>query len=155
MKTKIFVVSILLLTLVAVPAVFATGIGVSAGLPIGTGLPGSNVLLSLKLDQLPFLMGVGFAFGQNTFAFGFTADWWILNKPLVSFLNYYLGPGLYLGYSNALAIGGRFPIGLNAFPLKNLELFLEVAPTLAVGLGDPITFPLFGAQSAFGLRFWF
>lgn len=144
-----------MLLVVSVPAVFATGLGVSAGLPIGPGLPGSNVMLSLKLDQLPFLMGIGFSIGQEVFSFGFTADWWALNKNLFSFVNYYLGPGLYVGYAGGLALGGRLPIGLNIYPVKNLELFLEIAPTLAVGIGEVITFPLFGAQGAFGLRFWF
>lgn len=155
MRTKALIIAVALLVVVAVPATFATGIGVSAGLsPLG-GLPGSNVMLSLKLDQLPFLMGVGFVIGQSTFGFGFTADWWALNQNLFSFVNYYIGPGFYLGYSNNLLVGGRLPIGLNIFPVKNLELFLEIAPTLAVRFSDPIKFPEFGLQGAFGLRFWF
>jgi hypothetical protein len=52
-------------------------------------------------------------------------------------------------------LGGRLPIGVNIYPIKNLELFLELAPTLAVGIGEEITFPVFGVQGAFGLRFWF
>lgn len=155
MKTKALVIAIVLLIAVAVPATFATGVGVSAGLqPLG-GLPGSNLMLSLKIDQIPFLMGIGFSIGQERFAFGFTADWWALNQNLFSFVNYYLGPGLYLGYANSLLVGGRLPVGLNIFPVKNLELFLEVAPTLAVGIGNTIDFPVFGIQGAFGLRFWF
>jgi hypothetical protein len=74
---------------------------------------------------------------------------------LFSFINYYLGPGFYVGYQNDLFLGGRLPIGLNVYPIKNLELFLEIAPTLAVGIGDVVTFPVFGFQSALGLRFWF
>ncbi|MBU0936722.1 MAG: hypothetical protein KKI09_12645 [Spirochaetes bacterium] len=153
MRKVIFL--LVLLVMVAVPLTFATGIGVAAGLnPIG-GLPGSNLMLSLKLAQVPFLMGVGFTLGQDVFSFGFTGDYWILNQPLVNFIHYYLGPGFYIGYQNALLVGGRFPFGLNVWPLKNLELFLEVAPTLAIRLSDPIVFPEFGLQGAFGLRFWF
>ncbi|HOX92046.1 MAG TPA: hypothetical protein PLC54_03925 [Spirochaetales bacterium] len=136
------------------PSAFATGVGVAFGLqPVG-GLPGSNVMLSLKMDNLP-LIGLGFSLGQNVVSFGFTADWWMVNENLFSFINFYLGPGFYLGYQTDLLLGGRLPIGLNIFPVKSLELFLEIAPTLAVRLSDPIVFPEFGLQGAFGLRFWF
>jgi len=151
---KKIVVFMLLIALVGVASASATGIGISAGLPIGD-LPGSDVLLSLKVDQIPFLMGVGFAIGNEKFSFGMTGDWWVLNENLFSFVSYYLGPGFYVGYQDALALGGRFPVGLNVYPIPNLELFVEIAPTLAVQLGDPIVFPVFGLQSAFGFRFWF
>lgn len=155
MNKKTIVIAIVLLVAIAVPMTFATGVGAAFGLPIGTGLPGSNVMLSLKLSNIPFLMGLGFSIGDTTSSFGFTGDWWVANQNLFSFVNYYLGPGFYIGYSNALVLGGRFPLGLNVYPIKNLELFVELAPTLAVGLGDPITFPVFGVQGAFGARFWF
>ncbi len=155
MHGKKLVLILALIVLVAVPAVFATGIGVAAGLPLGSGLPGSNVMLSVKVDSIPFLMGLGFSIGSTNSSFGLTGDWWILNSNLFSFVNYYLGPGFYLGYSQNLLVGGRFPVGLNVYPIKNLELFVEIAPTLAVQFSDPVRFPIFGFQSAFGLRFWF
>ena len=155
MNKKTIVIALVLLAAVAVPMTFATGVGAAFGLPIGSGLPGSNVMLSLKLANVPFLMGLGFSVGNTTSSFGFTGDWWVANQNLFSFVNYYLGPGFYVGYSEALVLGGRFPFGLNVFPIKNLELFVELAPTLAVGLGDPVTFPVFGVQGAFGARFWF
>lgn len=155
MRTKVLVLALLLLIAVAVPATFATGVGAAFGLPFGGGLPGSNVMLSLKLNELPFIMGLGFNLGDAASSFGFTADWWMLKDNLFSFFNIYIGPGFYLGYSTDLLLGGRLPIGLDIFPVKNFELFLELAPTLAVRLSDPIVFPEFGFQSAFGLRFWF
>ena len=155
MVGKKFVVLVLIAMLLATTAVFAEGVGIAAGIqPLG-GLPGSNVMLSLRVPQIPFLMGVGFSIGTDTFSFGLTGDWWMAKGNLFSFVNYYLGPGFYVGYANALAIGGRLPIGLNMYPIKNLELFLEVAPTLAAVLSDPVSFPEFGLQGAFGLRFWF
>ncbi|TFG81579.1 MAG: hypothetical protein E4H20_09525 [Spirochaetales bacterium] len=155
MRTKTLVIALVLLLAIAVPMTFATGIGAAFGLqPVG-GLPGSDVMLSLKVNQLPFLMGIGFNLGEQQSTFGFTGDWWIVNQNLFSFINYYLGPGFYIGYGTDLTLGGRLPIGLNVYPVKNFELFLEVAPTLAVGLGDTVTFPVFGVQGAFGLRFWF
>ena len=155
MKLKVLAIALVLLLAVAVPMTFATGVGAAFGLPFGGGLPGSNVMLSLKVSQIPFLMGLGFNVSETNFAFGLTGDWWVANANLFSFINYYLGPGFYLGYGNQLLLGGRFPVGLNVFPIKNLELFLEVAPTLAVGIGDSISFLEWGFQSAFGLRFWF
>jgi len=155
MKTKLVFVALVLIFAVAVPMTFATGVGAAFGLPFGGGLPGSNVMLSLRIDSIPFLMGLGFNLNETNPAFGLTGDWWVLNENLFSFVNYYLGPGFYIGYSNALLLGGRFPVGLNVFPLEPLELFVEVAPTVAVIIGDSITFPEWGFQSAFGLRFWF
>ncbi len=155
MKRKSVLIAVVLLVAVAVPMTFATGVGVAFGLPFGGGLPGSNVMLSLKVSEIPFLMGIGFSIGENESSFGLTGDWWVANRNLFSFVNYYLGPGFYLGYANRFLIGGRFPVGLNVYPVKNLELFLEVAPTLAVSIGDKVDFPVFGFQSAFGLRFWF
>jgi hypothetical protein len=155
MRTRVMLIALVLVVAVAVPMTFATGVGAAFALPVGDGLPGSGAMLSLKVSQIPFLMGFGFSIGQNTTSFGVTGDWWIANRNLFSFVNYYMGPGFYLGYSNALMLGGRFPLGINIFPIKPVELFLEIAPTLTIGLGDPIQFPIFGVQGAFGARFWF
>jgi hypothetical protein len=155
MRRKSLVAAIALLVFVAVPMTYATGVGAAFGLPIGSGLPGSNVMLSLRVAQIPFLMGLGFSIGESATSFGLTGDWWVAKGNLFSFFNYYMGPGFYVGYANNLFLGGRLPIGINVYPVKNLELFFEIAPTLAIGFGDVITFPVFGAQSAIGLRFWF
>lgn len=153
MKKKLILVA-LLITLVSISC-FSWGIGAAFGLDNLGGLPGSSVMMSAKFDQLPFLMGLGFASVGNTISFGFTADYWMLNQNLFSFINVYVGPGLYIGYNQSLQIGGRIPIGLNVFPVKWLEGFLEIAPTLSIRLSDPVQFPLFGFQGAIGARFWF
>lgn len=155
MRSKTLAIAAALLLLVAVPAAFATGVGIAAGIqPLG-GLPGSNIMLSLRVPQIPFLMGLGFSLGTQDFSFGLTGDWWMATGGLFSFVKYYIGPGFYAGYGNGFILGGRLPIGINAYPLKNIELFLEVAPTLAIAFADPIRFPEFGLQGAFGVRFWF
>jgi hypothetical protein len=153
MKKKVLIIALALLAVTAASS-FAIGIGGSFALP-GLGLPGTDVMLSAKLDQLPFLMGIGFTIGQNTFQLGFTADWWLFTENLVSFINLYAGPGLYVGISEAIQLGARVPIGLNAYPLDILELFLEIAPTISATFGDPISFPNFDWQGSFGFRFWF
>ncbi len=156
MKKRIATIAIALLLLtVTASGAFGLGIGLSYGIsPLG-GLPGQNLLLSVKADQLPFLLGVGARMNASTFSLGLTADWWAMNNNLVNFINYYLGLGLYAGIGQDIALGARLPIGLNAFPIEPLEIFLEVAPTLAFISPGGITFPDIGLQGAVGLRFWF
>ena len=153
---KIVLIGIVLMVAFAGTASASTfGVGAAYGLqPIG-GLPGSNVMLSVKAPRVPFLLGLGFSLGTNQFELGMTADWWLLQQNLVTFINVYAGPGLYAGIAQSLEVGGRMPIGLNAYPLDFLELFVEVAPTLTVRFSDPIVFPNFALQGAFGFRFWF
>jgi hypothetical protein len=153
MKKKVLILAFVLIAVTATSG-FAIGIGGSFALP-QLGLPGTSVMLSAKLDQIPFLMGLGFTIGQNQFELGFTADWWLFSENLVSFINLYAGPGLYLGVAQDLQLGGRIPVGLNIYPLDILELFLEIAPTISATFGDPITFPNFDFQGSFGFRFWF
>ncbi len=156
MKKKIIILAIIF-TLVISASAFSLGIGLAAGLPIGDGLPGSNLMLSAKFDQLPFLLGL--AAGFDPFYMGVTADWWAFNDNLAGPLNLYAGPGLYLGVSSAgdntnINLGVRIPIGLNIFVLDFFELFVEVAPRL----GFLPTFAIpgsLGVQAAAGFRFWF
>jgi hypothetical protein len=133
--------------------------GVQLGInPIG-GLPGSNVMFSFKVPTFPLIMGLGFAMGSNAFNFGFTGDYRAISNNIYTWksiaVNYYMGPGFYLGYSDNMLIGARFPIGIDVYPIKNLEAFLEVAPTLAVKFGNEVKFPVFGLQAELGARFWF
>lgn len=156
MNKKLILVALLLT--VALASAFTWGIGAAVGLdPVG-GLPGSNLMMTAKFDQIPFLLGLGFSIQENDFQLGVVADWWALNQNLFSFVNIYVGPGVYFGFTapSDIMLGGRVPIGLNIFPFKWMELFLEVAPTLAIFGTDPgMTFPKFGLQGAFGIRFWF
>lgn len=157
MKTvsKVIIISVLLVVIMAASA-SAWGIGVAVGIePLG-GLLDPGVMLSFMPPKVPILFGVGFIIGQSQFAMGVTADWWALNRNLVGILNIYMGPGLYFGIAGDLiSLGGRLPIGLNIFPIDFLELFIEIAPVLAVTFRDPILFPDFRLMGAFGLRFWF
>lgn len=155
MKRTLKVIIIAFVFLGLSSAVYSIGIGASFGVNSLGDNPGTSTMLSLKLDQMPFLLGIGANSGGGGFVVGATADWWFVNANLVNFINYYAGPGIYAAVgSNTLDFGGRLPLGLNAFPLDFLELFIEIAPTLGVGL-DPFVFPKFGLQSALGLRFWF
>ena len=152
---KTWIIALVLLVVLAFGASAQTlGVGGAFSIdPLGD-LP-SSAMLSLKLPSIPFLWGVGAQIGQDTFQLAFTADWWLYQTNLVSFLNLYVGPGLYLAVPQPFEIGGRVPIGLNAYPLEVLELFLEIAPTLVFFSSDGVRIPTFGLQGAFGFRFWF
>lgn len=162
MKRKVLIVLLVLAMLGAGSSVFArTGVGISAGLPIGPGLPGSNLMLSLKLDSFPLLLGIGGSFGENQIRLGITADYWIANNNLASILNWYIGIGGFFGAGIAenggdFDAGLRIPIGLNIFVLDRvLELFVEIAPAIGVRFGNTVQFPALGAQGALGFRVWF
>jgi hypothetical protein len=146
---KVLVIAIALAVVVAASS-FSLGLGLAYGLdPVG-GLP-QNVMFSAKFDQVPFLLGVGASF-QEPIRIGVTADWWMATGNLVSFINYYIGPGVYAGIGNGnFDIGLRIPVGINAYPIPELELFLEIAPAI----GFLPTFPSVGVQGAIGFRFWF
>lgn len=142
----------LLIAAVMVVVVSATGFSLGLGLafaPSFGDLPGNDVLFTAKLDQLPFLLGV--AWDLEPFRIGATADWWLATGPLAGIINYYAGPGLFLGVGADFDFGLRIPIGLNIYPIDALELFLEIAPAIEF---IP-AFPDVGVQAAFGFRFWF
>ena len=151
MKKRILI-GVVLIVVMAAP-VFSFGIGGAFSLGFAGGTVGPGAMVSLKLDEFPAVIGVGASFGGGNFQFGATADWWLWSTNLVSILDMYIGPGLFLEIgTNNFGIGVRIPIGLQAFIIDPLELFLELAPTIGFSGG---TFPAFGLQGAFGFRFWF
>lgn len=152
---KLMIIAILL-SLAAIPA-FSFGVGGAFGLDFAGGSVGPGALFSFSPDEIPAVFGVGFSFGTDSFALGVTADWWLYYTNLFSIVALYIGPGAYVDINIAngaarLGAGLRIPVGLQAWVLDPLELFLEVAPTFGLKNG---TFPAFGVQGAIGFRFWF
>lgn len=102
----------------------------------------------------------------NGIGLGLTVDWHAWNPPLGPFL-FYIGPGLggniFIGSSFAFNLGIRLPIGLQWFPAKWLEIFLEVPPSIGLQLGSgggygssgSLTIPTFGIGVSLGVRFYF
>jgi hypothetical protein len=157
MKKKVFLI-VLVLILAASTGAFAIGIGGAfSSSPIGPGAYYGGGALSLKLDGMP-LLGISGYSNSGVFALGGTADWWMVNENLSGILNYYAGIGGYahisLGSPTAFGFGARIPLGLNAYVLDPLELFLEIAPAIGVSIGTGSIFD-WGLQSAIGFRFWF
>jgi hypothetical protein len=158
MKKTLLVVLVLVLSLSATSAFAASGLGIGAefGLSVLGGLP-NQALLTLKLNNLPFVLGVGMTLVQNYFSMGLTLDWWLFQSHLIGIIDIYIGPGLYFVLPSPFEFGGRIPVGLQIWPIgKVLELFLEIAPTMAiVSDRSGITIPNLGLQAGFGFRFWF
>ena len=153
---KTVIIAAVLIVLTATSS-FAIGIGGIFGLPVGDDLAGSNVMLSLKLDDVPFLLGIGFSANGNNFQFGGLLDYHLTAGNLTGPIGYYAGLGGFLGLgTNLFQIGARVPLGLFFYPIEPLELFLELSPAIGVGLGgNGVQFPIFGLQTGFGFRFWF
>jgi hypothetical protein len=155
MKKKILVAAVVLF-FVASTSVFSLGIGAAFGLNgIGDGNVGNDLMLSAKLDQLPFMLGLSYHLG-DPFSLGVYADWHMVRQPLVNFVNIYAGPGLFFAFTDTASgedqinLGLRVPVALYIFPVDFLELFLEIAPAFSF-----IPEPKLGFQSAIGFRFWF
>jgi hypothetical protein len=159
MKKKILVLA-LLLTLFTVFSASAYTAAVGAEFSFSAlgsgGLPGSSVFLTFRLPKFPMVFGVGGYLGSGSGSYlAVMADWWFAQGNLVNFLNYYVGVGGYLDVSSTLYAGLRIPFGINAFPIKPLELFLELAPAFGVINSSSIGINWAGLQTGLGFRFWF
>ncbi len=156
MKKKVLLLALVLIVIASASS-FAIGIGGAGTYGWGSDNGVSGGFLTLKLDELP-LLGIDFSASTNYISLGATADWWMANENLAGMLNWYWGLGGYgrvtLADPVSFAIGARMPIGLNMFILDPLELFIEAAPSVGIGIGSSIGLD-WGVQGALGFRFWF
>lgn len=141
--------------LIGTASIFAFGIGVQGGGGVSGGRGIGGAALTFKLDTAPWVFAVDWDFAR----IGISADQWFLNKPFASPFNFYVGWGVYvgmgLGGGNLLAVGGRIPIGINAFFLDGmLEPYFQIVPSLGLSVFD-FHFPDWGVAGNLGLRFWF
>jgi hypothetical protein len=157
MRKTVLVVLVLILAFSALPTFAAApglGIGIEFGMDLLGGLP--QPMLTLKLNNLPFVLGVGVQIGDNAFNMGVMLDWWLFQTHLIGVLDLYIGPGLYLTLPGYVEFGGRIPIGLQIWPIgKVFELFLELAPSMYFYRPEQIQIPNLGLQAGVGFRFWF
>jgi hypothetical protein len=155
MKKKILLLALLLsLFTVFSASAYKMAIGGEFALKVGDSLP-QSALLSFRLPKFPAVLGVGVSTGDGNSSFVILADWWMSQGHLFNFLNYYVGPGLFLGISDSSSAGIRIPVGVNCYPIKPLELFIELAPAVAILVPEGVNFPDWGIQAGFGFRFWF
>jgi len=172
---KKLVMVIALATILATGSVFAVqdgfGIGVVGGFGGGWGAVGTVAgggALSLKLPGVPVYWGINLDIWDGGLWLGVSGDFIHLvdNKPVVKAigLNWFIRGGLYgkifLG-SEALALdfGARLPIGLSWQPIRLIEVFLDIAPSIGAGIffkDDGVGLGLGGGWAGeLGLRLWF
>ncbi len=145
MKKSVWIVLLLaILGLFAAPRrAEAVGIGFIVGDPTG-----------LSLSFKPVIIGINFNFLSGNYL-QFHLDYWFINRGLGSGLKWYLGLGGKLqvfsfGYGSGIGVGLRVPIGLQFFPARRVEIFLEYVPGIAIipGVG-------YDHDYGIGLRFHF
>jgi hypothetical protein len=99
------------------------------------GLEFGDPIAVLIIRPAPFDFKIGYDFQDNGWLF-LSADYRIVSGyQLIDFVHLFLGVGaytqIYFQQSDALELGLRIPVGLQAFLVDNvIELFLEVAPTV-------------------------
>ncbi|HOX47742.1 MAG TPA: hypothetical protein PLG14_01050 [Spirochaetales bacterium] len=156
MKKKVLLLA-LVVALVAGANAFAyrAAVGGEFAMKIGQGLPNS-ALLSFRLPSFPAVFGLGLTVGESTSSLALLADWWLYQGTLVDSVGLYVGPGAFLGVSaDAFTLGLRVPVGINIYPIKPLELFVEFAPAVTFIAPSGVQIPAWGVQAGFGFRFWF
>lgn len=142
-----------LLAVFAAALVFGT---INNGNAIGIGfMVGEPTGLSIRVGQFPIL-GIAWSFRNYLHIH---LDGWLYNGKLAGPLTWFIGIGGKVRLFNIdnktsegtiLGLGFRVPIGIDWFIIKPAELFLEVAPGIAI---LPATG--FDWDAALGLRFHF
>jgi len=126
------------------------------------GTVGHSGALSLHLKGVPVYWGINFGFGKIMWL-GVSGDFLHLinNQPLVKSigLSWFIRGGLYgkvwIGDDLALDAGARLPIGLSFQPIKVLEIFLDVAPSIGLGISSGGIGIGGGWAGELGIRVWF
>jgi hypothetical protein len=166
-KLAILVFILILTTGTAFAVQDGFGIGIIGGGGYGwSGAGHYGGAISLKLPKMPVYWGVKFDLGDNGFWIGVTGDFIHLidNRPLVPAvgLTWYIRAGLYgkvfIRDNNfALDAGARLPIGLSFQPIRLVEIFLDVAPSVGFGVSfNPTHLGIGGGIGGeLGIRFWF
>jgi hypothetical protein len=168
-------VLVLVLTVILAVGAFAEhpggwGIGiVGQGHLDWNGFSGSpGAALSLKVPQKPIFWGISARIKNSYFGVSATGDYYIIDKSLMPEINlgWYLGIGGYAGFYhvsgdssyNGLGVGARVPIGIYIIPVSFIEVFIDVAPSLGLGiyLGNKsgLELPAGGLGADLGIRFW-
>jgi len=183
---KKIVIVLALAAIIATGTAFAdhpNGLGIGVvGNYSGWGFGGTGGGLSLKIPGIPIYWAVSLGFGTNYLGFGVTGDSYFIDGRLTGPLHWFLGLGAYFNfysYSEKYTTieysftwmygGGRIPIGLSFQPIDLLEIFIDIAPSLGVGIysGYEIKSTYYnhkedgsvgfgwGAPLEIGIRLWF
>jgi len=133
---KILIVGLLLVLLATGTAAARNQLGIGVyGNIVGNGAgAGGGFGLTIRMATFP-VIGVEWNFLYLSSMIGASLDWWFLNLPITEAFSYYIGVGGYASITTAdpvstLNFGARLPIGLQVFPIEQLELFAEGTPML-------------------------
>jgi len=161
---KKLVMVITLAVILAVGAAYADhpdgfGIGVQfGGNSYWGGYWSSGGALTLKIPSLPIFWAVNFAMGPSYMWLNLSGDYYLIDNRLIETLHWYLGVGGYvgIGMGNPLGLdfGARLPIGLSWQPLDLLEIYLQVVPSIGLGILPGIGLGG-GLGGNLGIRLWF
>jgi hypothetical protein len=138
------------------------GIGLMGGYNInfGSAVNTGQASLSLKVPNMPVFWAVSAQLDSNYWYLALSGDYYLVNGVLIPDINlhYFLGLGFYgqLGYANDLsfALGARLPIGLSWHVVDFLEIFLNISPSLGLGIIPDFHFPVGGVPLEIGIRVW-
>ena len=125
---------------------------------------GSGVSAFIKAPVVPVYWGLDFHFTGGWYKLQLSGDYYIFDKTLVKSVNFgwFLGAGACFGFtlepSRIIEFDIRIPTGFYIMPLDNLEIFLDVVPTIgfdAMPQFRAFHFPGGGLHFDVGVRFWF
>ena len=169
-------VLVLIVVMLAGTAAFADHEGMGIGVVGGGALSSNNIHygnvgLSLKVPNFPIFWGIYPIFYGHGLGLGVTGDYYFLDNDLVTDqftnedgtynfnLDWFLGVGAFVNmhfWDGGMAVnfGARVPVGLSWHIIRQLEMFLDIAPGIGVyfGPGGPDLY--FAGAFEFGLRYW-
>jgi hypothetical protein len=152
---------------------FADHQGMGIGFIGGWGWPSHGYAgLSLKVPKLPIFWGIYPVFAGQSFGVGVTGDFYFIDSSLVNTkmtnedgtynfkLDWYLGLGAFLNTwfwdgGASVGLGARVPVGLSWHIIRQIEMFLDLAPGIGISFNkDGVWGPYWAGAIELGLRFW-
>jgi hypothetical protein len=135
-----------------------TAIGAYGSWGFVGNMGGGGIGLSFKFASFP-VVGLKYDFGREYASFGASVDWYILDSlGLVDAMTYFVGVGGFFsiasGGGNYFNLGLRGNFGLQFWPVRLVELYIDLIPALTFFDAERFT-PGFGLGLEAGLRFHF
>jgi hypothetical protein len=136
------------------------GIGIYGNFAGKNTYYGGGLGLTLKFGNFPVL-GLEWSLRNGGESIvGISADWWFWSKALGSNFYLYVGVGAYFGFYIwedylDVDVALRGVIGLQFFPIKPIELFMEFDPMVTFIQGGDSFYPGFAWCLRLGVRFRF
>ncbi|MDR0474834.1 MAG: DUF3996 domain-containing protein [Treponema sp.] len=125
--------------------------------------------VSFRSQPIPLNWAFCVDWKRDGFYLSLTGDEYIIDTDLISGVNFgfFLGLGLYTGITymesvdlSLFNVGVRLPVGFYVIPGNFLEIYINAAPSLGLGIylgntKDTFRFPDGSLSVEFGLRVWY